>query len=45
VAVPESSEKTEVARYNIQGVRLKSPTDGVNIVKMSDGTAEKVLVK
>ena len=36
---------TEVARYNIQGVRLSEPTDGVNIVQMSDGTAQKVLVK
>lgn len=36
---------TEVARYNIQGVRLSEPTDGVNIVQMSDGTAQKVLVR
>lgn len=36
---------TEVARYNIQGGRLSEPTDGVNIVQMSDGTAQKVLVK
>ena len=36
---------TEVARYNIQGVRLSEPTNGVNLVQMSDGTAEKVLVR
>lgn len=36
---------TEVARYNVQGVRLSEPTDGVNIVQMSDGTAQKVLVR
>ena len=36
---------TEVARYNVQGIRLSEPTNGVNIVQMSDGTAEKVLVR
>ncbi|MDE6267156.1 MAG: hypothetical protein K2M07_07395 [Muribaculaceae bacterium] len=36
---------TEVARYNVQGVRLSEPSDGVNIVQMSDGTAQKVLVR
>ena len=36
---------TEVARYNVQGVRLSEPTNGVNIVQMSDGSAEKVLVR
>lgn len=36
---------TEVARYNVQGVRLSEPTNGVNIVQMSDGIAEKVLVR
>lgn len=35
----------EVARYNVQGVRLSEPTRGVNIVQKSDGTAEKELVK
>lgn len=35
----------EVARYNIQGIKLNEPTEGINIVQMSDGTAEKVLVK
>lgn len=36
---------TEVARYNIQGVRLNEPSNGLNIVQMSDGTAEKVIVR
>lgn len=36
---------TEVARYNVQGVRLSEPTNGVNIVQMSNGTAEKILVR
>lgn len=35
----------EVARYAINGTRLTAPTKGVNIVKMSDGTVKKVIVK
>lgn len=35
----------EEKRYNIQGVRLYEPTNGVNIVQMSDGTVEKIIVK
>ena len=36
---------TEVARYTIDGRTLSAPQTGVNIVKMSDGTVKKVLVK
>ena len=36
---------TEVARYDIHGRQLKQPTHGINIVKYSDGTAKKVIVK
>lgn len=36
---------TEVARYNVQGVRLTEPANGINIVQYSDGTATKELVK
>lgn len=36
---------TEVARYNIQGIRLPEPANGINIVQYSDGTATKELVK
>lgn len=36
---------TEVARYNVQGVRLPEPANGINIVQYSDGTATKELVK
>ena len=35
----------EVARYNMQGRRIVAPEKGINIVKMSDGTTKKVLVK
>lgn len=36
---------TELARYNLQGIRLRSPEEGVNIVLYSDGTARKILVR
>jgi len=31
--------------YNINGKLITSPQKGVNIIKMSDGTIKKVLVK
>ena len=39
------STSTEVARYSLTGIRLQSPTAGINIVKMSDGTTRKEIVK
>lgn len=36
---------TEVARYNMQGIKLNEPASGINIIRQSDGTTEKVLVK
>ena len=38
-------DTTEVARYALDGTQLSVPTKGVNIVKMSDGTTKKVIVK
>lgn len=38
-------DAVEVARYSLDGTKLSAPTPGVNIVKMSDGTAKKVVVK
>ena len=35
----------EVARYNLNGVMLQEPEEGVNIIKMSDNSAKKVVVK
>lgn len=35
----------EVARYSISGRRLNGPTKGVNLVKYSDGSLKKVIVK
>ena len=39
------SKAVEVARYDIHGRRLTQPTSGINIVKYSDGSARKVIVK
>lgn len=36
---------TEVARYNIKGQRLTDAEKGINIIKYSDGTVRKVMVK
>lgn len=35
----------EVARYTLDGQQINAPQKGVNIVKMSDGTTRKVIVK
>ena len=35
----------EVARYTVNGQRIKSPTKGINIVKYDDGTVKRVVVK
>ncbi len=40
-----TSNATEVARYDIHGRMLSQPTNGINIVKMSDGSVKKVIVK
>jgi len=36
---------TVVARYNMNGQQISTPQPGVNILRMSDGTVRKVLVK
>ena len=38
------TERTEVARYTLDGRRISTPQPGINIVRYSDGTARKVLV-
>ena len=44
--VPDtSSSATESERYSTDGTRLASPQKGINIIRMSDGTVKKVLVK
>ena len=41
----QAVEATETARYSVDGRRLAAPQRGLNIVKMSDGTTRKVVVK
>ena len=43
--VMASEEVTEVARYDIQGRMISKPQKGINIVRYSDGTTRKVIVK
>ena len=40
-----SADVREIARYTIDGKRINQPQRGINIVKYSDGTVKKVVVK
>ena len=40
----ETTEAVEVARFDINGRRLAEPTNGVNIIRMSDGSVRKEIV-
>lgn len=40
-----SVELREVARYTIDGKRISAPQKGINIIRMSDGSTRKVVVK
>ena len=42
---PIVGEVAESSRYLLNGVRISTPQKGINIIKMSDGTTKKVLVK
>lgn len=44
-AVKTDSEAVELARYSLDGKKLLTPEKGLNIIKLSDGTTRKVLVK
>ena len=41
----ETEGATEVARFTLDGKKLDAPQPGINIVRMSDGTVKKVIVK
>lgn len=41
----ESDTAAEVARYTIDGRAISAPQTGINIVKMSDGSVKKILVR
>ena len=40
-----TAERVEVARFNLTGRRLSAPEPGVNIIKYSDGSVQKVFVR
>ncbi len=40
-----SDNAVETARYNINGHKINAPQHGVNIIRMSDGTVKKVVIK
>lgn len=40
-----SNNPTEIERYNINGVQIKEPIKGINIIRFSDGTTRKEIIK
>ena len=40
-----TSDAKELSRYSVNGQRLTAPTKGLNIVKYSDGSVRKEMVK
>ena len=40
-----AATSTEAARYTLDGRQISAPQHGINIVKMSDGSVRKVMVK
>ncbi len=44
-SVENADSVVPVAVYNISGTRVATPVKGINIVRMSDGTVKKVLIK
>lgn len=44
-AVQTAGNRQEVSRYTIDGRQVTTPQRGINIVKMSDGTTRKVVIK
>lgn len=43
--VMPTTDVKEVGRYSITGVRIEGKQPGINIIKMSDDTSRKVIVK
>ena len=41
----DTPERTVIGYYNLQGQRTSEPQRGLNIIRYSDGTSKKVLVK
>ena len=38
-------ENDAIAIYNINGRKLSAPQKGINIIRMSDGTTRKVMIR
>ena len=46
ISLPQDSESVVIIDcYNLQGIRLNAPRQGLNIVKVRNGTVKKVLYK
>jgi hypothetical protein len=45
ISAIEEKAGAETVRYNVSGQLIKAPQSGLNIIKLSDGTTLKVLVK
>jgi hypothetical protein len=45
VSTKDDVNKVEVSRYDIKGQRLNVPRKGINIVRYSDGTTAKIVVR
>ena len=44
-SVKTNKNLVEKARYSLEGKKLLTPEKGINIIKMSDGTTKKIIVK
>ena len=44
-AVTTDNQRTPTHYYSVDGHRIKQPQRGINIIRMSDGTVKKVMVK
>lgn len=45
IVTTDTTTPTPVEYYNVNGTRLDSPTSGINIVKMNDGSIKKLFIK
>lgn len=45
ISTVNSNNATETVRYTLDGRQISAPQHGLNIIKMSDGTVRKVVVK
>lgn len=45
IDMPSVEEITETERYTIDGRKVDSPVKGINIIRMSDGSIRKVMVR